>query len=74
MPLYEYLCHGCDKQIEVLVRSASEKPACPHCEDSRLTRLLSVPAEPVSNAGGPLPDGQMPDGPCGSACGCFPAE
>ncbi len=71
MPLYEYHCDDCDKNIEVLVR-ASENPTCDDCGSSKLTRLLSVPAAhttggsslPVCEAPGPMPP------PCGmGGCG-----
>jgi putative FmdB family regulatory protein len=41
MPLFEYLCKGCGKQFEVLVRGA-EKPHCPKCNSTRLELQLSA--------------------------------
>ncbi len=29
MPLYEYHCDACDANVELLIRSANEKPVCP---------------------------------------------
>ncbi|MEO0530178.1 MAG: zinc ribbon domain-containing protein [Planctomycetota bacterium] len=69
MPLYEYLCRDCDHEVEVLVRNTDEQPECPDCGSAKLMKLLSVPAAHSASgqsAGGP------PEGPCGSACGCFP--
>ena len=43
MPLYEYTCHDCDSQFELLVRG-SELPHCPECDSEQLEKLLSVPA------------------------------
>ncbi len=43
MPIYEYVCDNCGQEFEVLVRG-QEKPACPSCGQSRLTKNLSVPA------------------------------
>ena len=43
MPLYEYTCHDCESQFELLIRG-SEQPHCPQCEGSHLEKLLSVPA------------------------------
>ena len=70
MPLYEYLCRDCDREIEVLVRYESEKPACPDCGGGKLMKLLSVPAARVGSS--PEND-PTPPGSCGSGCGCFPA-
>lgn len=69
MPLYEYLCRDCDKQVEVLVRSSDESTECPDCGGGRLMKLLSVPAAPAL---GGKAGGDDPAGPCGSGCGCFP--
>lgn len=69
MPLYEYLCRYCDKQVELLVRSPEEEPECPECGSGKLMKLLSVPAAPASDSQG---SGEPPTGPCGSACVCFP--
>ncbi|MEM8865781.1 MAG: zinc ribbon domain-containing protein, partial [Planctomycetota bacterium] len=72
MPLYEYLCRDCDSQVELLVRSANEKPNCPDCGSGRLMKLLSVPAAPSATHSAGSDGGEPPTGPCGSACGCFP--
>jgi len=41
MPIFEYLCKGCGKQFEILVRG-SEKPHCPKCNGTRLEQQLSA--------------------------------
>lgn len=45
MPLYEYLCHDCQEQVNLLFRSFAEvetKPAvCPQCGGSSLERIIS---------------------------------
>ncbi len=41
MPLYEYSCEQCSRTVELLIRGA-EKPECPHCQSTKLTKLLSV--------------------------------
>ena len=41
MPLYEYSCQKCSRKIELLIRG-DEKPVCPHCQSTKLTKLLSV--------------------------------
>ena len=44
MPIYEYRCKNCGKQVEILVRSGmNDSPACPDCGSTLLERLLSVP-------------------------------
>ncbi|TWT99918.1 Zinc ribbon domain protein [Botrimarina colliarenosi] len=70
MPLYEYLCKSCDHEVEVLVRSPEERPACPDCGRTELVKLLSVCATP---SGSGRPEAGPPAGSCGSGCGCFPA-
>ena len=69
MPLYEYACHKCHRQFELLIRS-SETPACPHCGSRKLEKQLSVPAAHIAGAGHlPVCDFAPPGG-CGSGqCG-----
>jgi putative FmdB family regulatory protein len=70
MPLYEYICQDCDEQSELLV-SPNQPPACPKCGGTKLSKLLSIIAAPSREAGA---SGRtdVPPGPCGSSCGCFP--
>ncbi len=42
MPLYEYRCRACSATFEMLVRVGSHV-TCPHCGDSSVDKLLSVP-------------------------------
>jgi putative FmdB family regulatory protein len=68
MPIYEYHCTGCGRTFEELVRSASEKIACPSCASADVKRLLSVFSsgrDIKSFAGGA-------DAPSGGGCGCTP--
>jgi putative FmdB family regulatory protein len=51
MPLYEYSCEKCGRKIELLVRGR-ETPKCPHCQSTRLTKLLSVVSGHVAGGGG----------------------
>jgi putative FmdB family regulatory protein len=62
MPLYEYVCQECDTEFELLIRGG-EKPICPHCESTKLTKLLSVAAGHVSDRSSA--GGDMPEGGCG---------
>ena len=41
MPIFEYVCKGCGKPFEAIVRG-SEKLRCPHCNSVRLEQQLSV--------------------------------
>jgi putative FmdB family regulatory protein len=43
MPIYEYRCKECGKQIEVLIRSEKEAPSCPNCSSTQMERLISAP-------------------------------
>ena len=64
MPLYEYACHDCRSEFELLIRGG-ERPVCPKCGGEHLQKQLSVPAAhsgrsnelPVCNA--------PPQGTCG---------
>ncbi len=51
MPLYEYSCEKCSRKVELLIRG-DEKPQCPHCHSTKLTKLLSVVSGHVANGGG----------------------
>ncbi len=63
MPLYEYTCEKCNNEFELLIRSASDKPACPECDATNVTRRLSVPA--AHSAGSSLPISDGAHGGCG---------
>ena len=76
MPLYAYHCDSCETEFETLVRS-SEVPACPSCESTDLTRLLSLIARP--NRGGEAVNAMAcgagacdPGESAGAACGAGP--
>ena len=69
MPLYEYVCRDCHTELELLVRG-HERPSCESCGGSDLEKLLSVASAHTASGGSSPSDG--PEGPCGSACGCFP--
>jgi putative FmdB family regulatory protein len=48
MPIYEYACRDCDRQVSVLVLNIHNPPPlrCPHCGGEQLDRLLSRFARP----------------------------
>lgn len=66
MPLYEYQCKDCDREVEVLVRSESERPECPQCGGGRLVKQLSVCASPSGGSRADAPS----TGSCGGGCAC----
>jgi putative FmdB family regulatory protein len=41
MPIFEYICKGCDHHFEALVYG-KEKAACPKCHTTRLEAQLST--------------------------------
>ena len=69
MPLYEYICRNCGAELELLLRG-QERPSCQACGSDNLEKLLSVTS--AHSAGGRSAGPDLPEGPCGSACGCFP--
>jgi putative FmdB family regulatory protein len=43
MPIYEYQCRACGKQLEVLVRRKSDVPSkCPACGTGKLQKIFST--------------------------------
>jgi putative FmdB family regulatory protein len=71
MPIYEYSCVDCGHDFEVLVRG-EEKPSCPACGQSHLTKNLSVPAAPHTTASEPVCPARESCGAkhcCGNGCG-----
>lgn len=63
MPLYEYECKECHKNVEILVNNMSTKPECPECGSKKLTKLLSVIGSPV------IQSGARPSSSEGGTCG-----
>lgn len=45
MPIYEYICLDCRRQVSLFFRTISEAqeatPTCPHCGSTRLVRRIS---------------------------------
>ena len=50
MPIYEYLCEDCHKQVSLFIRSITNPPVvnCRFCRSERLTRLMSRVVTPKS--------------------------
>jgi putative FmdB family regulatory protein len=71
MPIYEFHCERCERDSEILVRSADWKGTkCPHCGSSKLDKKFSTFAS--ANAG-ESPAGKKPRSGghgCGGGCAC----
>jgi len=70
MPIYEYTCKECGEDFEQLVRG-DERPKCPGCGKSQLSKRWSVPAAHSESSS----DGGCAMGECGpgpGACGMPP--
>jgi len=54
MPLYEYLCGGCERKTEqlVLAGDVASTPVCPSCGSHEMKRLLSSFAAQAHDGGG----------------------
>ena len=52
MPIYEYRCQHCEQHTE-LVQKFSDPPAthCPHCEQEKLTKVISAAAFHLKGSG-----------------------
>ncbi|HEX5471634.1 MAG TPA: zinc ribbon domain-containing protein [Lacipirellulaceae bacterium] len=70
MPLYEYACEDCGHESELLMTGAAH-PVCPECGSQQMSKLLSIVSAPGRNTFG-AEKRDLPPGPCGSHCGCFP--
>ena len=63
MPLYEYVCHHCNKGFEALV-FGDQQPTCPTCSGADIEKLFSTFAVNDGGFGKPSPSVSA----CGS-CG-----
>jgi putative FmdB family regulatory protein len=70
MPIYEFHCEQCERDSEILVRTANWKNSeCPHCGSKKLSKKISTfAAAGVSetSAGKKSSGGHG----CGGACSC----
>ena len=68
MPIYEYVCMGCEEHFEELVRLDDPAPPCPSCGQSKAQRQFSVFAAHGASTQ-PSFGGGGGGGCCGGACG-----
>jgi putative FmdB family regulatory protein len=71
MPIYEFHCEKCERDSEILVRSADLKNTeCPHCGSTKLSKKFSTFAS--ANSGAQTSSGKSNGGhSCGGGgCGC----
>jgi putative FmdB family regulatory protein len=64
MPIFEYICRGCQHRFETLV-TAERRPACPTCQGHELDKQFSVFAVSSKSS---TPATTSMRGPCGT-CG-----
>lgn len=69
MPIFEFVCEDCEKQMELLV-GRNEIPSCSHCGSQQLEKLISVSAGRVGGPSLPLASACPPPeaGPCSPGC------
>jgi putative FmdB family regulatory protein len=66
MPIFEYICNGCQHEFEALI-FGKQKAECPKCQSKNLEPQLSVFAVSAKGTAQPSFSTGSP-GPCGS-CG-----
>lgn len=68
MPLFDFICHACGKEFEVLLMG-KERPLCPHCGSKDLEKKMSAFARPRSKDGNGSSGGGSRCGGCaGGSC------
>lgn len=72
MPLYEYRCAGCERPFERYARTFNDRPDCPSCGATDVTRLLSTFA--VSSGSGKGSSAGPSSGGCGEGPPCGAAQ
>jgi putative FmdB family regulatory protein len=68
MPIFEYVCKGCDHQFEALVYG-NQKAECPKCHSAKLVPQLSVFAVSAKGSSAAAPSSGGACGSCGDPRG-----
>jgi putative FmdB family regulatory protein len=71
MPIYEFHCEKCERDSEILVRTADwQGTKCPHCGSAKIAKKFSTFAS--SGAGEKTSGAKKSSGGhgCGGGCGC----
>ena len=69
MPLYEYVCHSCERRFERYVRAFGEAVACPQCQGGEVEKQLSTFAFAFAG-GSPAASSSGGCRATGGGCGC----
>ncbi|MDH4320545.1 MAG: zinc ribbon domain-containing protein [Desulfobulbaceae bacterium] len=68
MPLFDFICHACGKEFEILLLG-KDRPVCPHCQSKDLEKKMSAFARPRSGDGADSAGGGSRCGGCsGGSC------
>ncbi len=73
MPIFEYVCRDCGKTFELIVRSGSGEPECPHCGSRGVAKKFSsfaVASAPARRGCAASDAAPCPHGGCGCGPGC----
>ena len=71
MPIYEFHCGQCERDSEILVRSADWKGTkCPHCGSSKISKQFSTFAAAGNGGKTTAPKSGGGGHGCGGACRC----
>ena len=70
MPIYEFHCEACERDSEILVRSADWRGTkCPHCGSAKLDKKFSTFASVGAEKNSPAKKPSSGHG-CGGGCSC----
>jgi putative FmdB family regulatory protein len=72
MPIFEYVCEGCDSQFEKYVRVSGESVSCPECQGQQVEKQFSTFAFTGTGGAGRASAGSSCGGcrPSASCAGC----
>jgi putative FmdB family regulatory protein len=66
MPIYDFLCTECGREVEVLLSRSDDEPICTSCGSINLIKKMSVPSSFSGDASSRFP-GAGDTGCCGSS-------